>query len=221
MATRSMFRRSRWQSPQCSFCCDRLLPEADRKTHLRIYLFFTDGQSLCALPVSLRSPGRSPFDILRRQLRKMSMRRIILAMRLAPALFVPICFAILAASAPARPPQATGAAAISAAPAAHSNDAKRNLEVGDYFRIQEVQGAQISPEGKWVAYTVETHDSKSDKSKTRIWMVPAAGGDAVPLTAESASSSHPRWSPDGKYLAFLSARDEEESGDTDSGAKSQ
>jgi dipeptidyl aminopeptidase/acylaminoacyl peptidase len=142
-------------------------------------------------------------------------------MRLAPALFIPICFSIFAASALARPPQATGAAAISAAPAYHSNAAKRNLEVEDYFRIQEVQGAQISPEGKWVAYTIETHDSKSDKSKTRIWMVPAAGGDAVPLTAESASSSHPRWSPDGKYLAFLSARAEEEADDADSGAKSQ
>src|SRR5271168_1060283 len=134
------------------------------------------------------------------------MRRIILAMRLTPALWIPICFAIFAASAPARPPQATGAAAISGAPAAHSDAAKRNLEVEDYFRIQEVQGAQISPEGKWVAYTVETHDSKSDKNKSRIWMVPAPGGNAIPLTAESASSSHPRWSPDGKYLAFLSAR---------------
>ncbi len=39
-------------------------------------------------------------------------------------------------------------------------------------------------------------------------MVPFAGGDAIPLTAEGVSSSHPRWSPDGKYLAFLSARHE-------------
>ena len=39
-------------------------------------------------------------------------------------------------------------------------------------------------------------------------MVPFAGGDAIPLTAEGASSSHPEWSPDGKYLAFLSARHE-------------
>ena len=94
---------------------------------------------------------------------------------------------------------------------------KRNLDVDDYFRIKEVEGAQISPEGKWVAYTVETHDLKADKNKRRIWMVPAAGGEAIPLTAESASSSHPRWSPDGKYLAFLSARGEEASEDEGAG----
>jgi len=39
-------------------------------------------------------------------------------------------------------------------------------------------------------------------------MVPFAGGDAIALTAEGVSSGHPRWSPDGKYLAFLSARHE-------------
>src|SRR2546423_739429 len=39
-------------------------------------------------------------------------------------------------------------------------------------------------------------------------MFPAAGGESIPLTAEGVSSSHPRWSPDGKYLSFLSARNE-------------
>ncbi len=39
-------------------------------------------------------------------------------------------------------------------------------------------------------------------------MVPAAGGEAIPLTAEGDSSEHPRWSPDGKFLAFLSERNE-------------
>jgi dipeptidyl aminopeptidase/acylaminoacyl peptidase len=47
---------------------------------------------------------------------------------------------------------------------------------------------------------------KDDKNKERVWMVPAAGGEAIPLTAEKSSSSHARWSPDGKYIAFLSAR---------------
>lgn len=99
--------------------------------------------------------------------------------------------------------------------AVSSSAVKRNLDVGDYFRIKSVTGAQISPEGKWVAYTVETHDLKGDKNKSRIWMVPVAGGEAIPLTAESVSSSHPRWSPNGKYLAFLSARGEgEDEGDS-------
>ena len=85
---------------------------------------------------------------------------------------------------------------------------KRLLTVDDYFRIKNVEDPQISPESKWVAYTIETADLKEDKSKERIWMISTAGGEAIPLTAESASSSHPRWSPDGKYLAFLSERNE-------------
>ncbi|HUJ30883.1 MAG TPA: S9 family peptidase [Candidatus Acidoferrum sp.] len=95
-----------------------------------------------------------------------------------------------------------------AAGAQNSQSQKHNLTVDDYVRIKEVSDPQISPEAKWVAYTVETHDLKEDKNEERIWMVATAGGEAIPLTGENVSSSHPRWSPNGKYLAFLSAREE-------------
>jgi dipeptidyl aminopeptidase/acylaminoacyl peptidase len=81
--------------------------------------------------------------------------------------------------------------------------ALRKLEVDDYFRIKEVADAQISPEGKWVAYTVKTHDPVKDATEQRTWMVATSGGDAIPLTAEGACAFHPRWSPDQKYLAYL------------------
>jgi Tol biopolymer transport system component len=86
--------------------------------------------------------------------------------------------------------------------------ALRPITIDDHFQIREVEGPRLSPDAQWVAYTVRTASLKEDNSEQRIWMVPFAGGEAVPLTAEGVSSGHPRWSPDGKYLAFLSARHE-------------
>src|SRR5712664_3724109 len=85
----------------------------------------------------------------------------------------------------------------------------RPITVDDLFQIREVSDPQLSPDGQSVAYTVKTLLVKEDKSEERIWSEPTNGGEAIPLTAEGVSSSHPRWSPDGKYLAFLSARNEE------------
>jgi dipeptidyl aminopeptidase/acylaminoacyl peptidase len=84
----------------------------------------------------------------------------------------------------------------------------RAITVDDYFQIREVSDPQLSPDGQWVAYTVKTALLKEDKNEERIWRVPIRGGEPVPMSAEGVSSSHPRWSPDGKYLAFLSARNE-------------
>ena len=91
---------------------------------------------------------------------------------------------------------------------AQQTSAPRPFGVDDLFGLQEVSDSQISADGQFVAYVVGCTNLKEDKADSRIWMVPIAGGDAIPLTAEDSSSSHPRWSPDGKFLAFLSERDE-------------
>jgi dipeptidyl aminopeptidase/acylaminoacyl peptidase len=84
--------------------------------------------------------------------------------------------------------------------------APRNITIDDYFQIRDVSQPEMSPDGQWVAYSVRTRMLKEDKNEQRLWMVSTRGGDPIPLTAEGVSSSHPRWSPDGRYLAFLSAR---------------
>jgi dipeptidyl aminopeptidase/acylaminoacyl peptidase len=86
--------------------------------------------------------------------------------------------------------------------------APRAITIDDYFQIRAVHDPQLSPDAKWVAYTVKTALLKDDKNEERIWMVPAVGGVPLALTAESESSTHARWSPDGKFIAFLSARGE-------------
>jgi dipeptidyl aminopeptidase/acylaminoacyl peptidase len=93
-----------------------------------------------------------------------------------------------------------------AARAGQSGGGLRAITLEDQFAIRPVEGPRISPEGKWVAYTVTTTSLVKDEDEQRIWMVPFAGGDAIVLTSEGVSSGHPEWSPDGKYLAFLSAR---------------
>lgn len=82
------------------------------------------------------------------------------------------------------------------------------LTVDHYFRLGEVDDPQPSADGAWIAYTVTSYDLDEDEARSRVWMVPAAGGEAVAVTAVDQSSSHPRWSPDGRYLAFLSSRDD-------------
>ena len=87
---------------------------------------------------------------------------------------------------------------------------KRLLQVDDYYRIGAVSEARVSPEGDWVAYTVTREDPDEDESRSRIWMIPAGGGTAVAMTNEDESSWQPRWSPDGRYLSFLSKREDGE-----------
>ena len=85
---------------------------------------------------------------------------------------------------------------------------QRKLTVEDIYNLREVSDPQISPDGGWVAYTVSMPDSVEDRSDSDIWMVSWDGARNIRLTSSSASEHAPRWSPDGRYLTFLSNRDD-------------
>ena len=84
---------------------------------------------------------------------------------------------------------------------------KRAITIDDYLALKSVGDAQLSPDGKWVAYTVTEYSLKENRGTTRIWLVAAAGGEARPLTSGPGSDRQPRWSPDGRTLAFVSTRE--------------
>lgn len=91
--------------------------------------------------------------------------------------------------------------------ASSTAQSRRPLQPDDIFSLKNVSDPRISPDGAWVAYTVSTLDKKEDNSDTDIYMVAASGGAPVRLTSSKKPENGPRWSPDGRYLAFLSARD--------------
>src|ERR1700720_3892337 len=85
--------------------------------------------------------------------------------------------------------------------------------VDDLLTIKSVGGTQISPDGKWVAYTVGFGDFKQDAFITEIWRAQSGrgpgSGKPFQLTRGEKSSTSPRWSPDGLWLAFLSNRQDD------------
>jgi dipeptidyl aminopeptidase/acylaminoacyl peptidase len=87
---------------------------------------------------------------------------------------------------------------------------KRPITVDDFFGIKRIGSPAVSPDGKWVAFTVSETDLKKDKSETRIWMVSSDGGDPIAMTSQGYSAGSPRWSPDGKYLSFIASKNKEE-----------
>ena len=84
---------------------------------------------------------------------------------------------------------------------------KRAITLDNLAKLKSVGDPQVSPDGKWVAYTIGTVNVEKDTHDTDLWMVSWDGAQSVRLTATADSrESSPRWSPDNRYLAFLASR---------------
>ena len=84
---------------------------------------------------------------------------------------------------------------------------RRPLSLDDLPRFVSVQEPRISPEGQSVAYVVESIDLAANGTRSAIWLAPFDGGVPRQLTAGLKRDTTPRWSPDGRRLAFVSDRD--------------
>lgn len=83
---------------------------------------------------------------------------------------------------------------------------QRPLTLDDMHKFKAVGDPKCSPDGKWVAYTLSTVDLAGDKRDTDVWMVSTDGKSNLRVTSSTESETSPRWSPDGKYLSFVSSR---------------
>jgi dipeptidyl aminopeptidase/acylaminoacyl peptidase len=98
------------------------------------------------------------------------------------------------------------AVVIALAPALVSAET-RTVRPSDLYSLKDVSDPRVAPDGSRVAYVVTSYDEKEDAQNADLYAAPTAGGDAVRLTSHKKSDTTPRWSPDGRFLAFLSDRE--------------
>jgi len=83
---------------------------------------------------------------------------------------------------------------------------KRDINLDDLAKLRRVGAPVVSPDGEWVAYTVSQVDTKDDKTQTHLWLVKWDGSVHLQLTYGKEGASAPKFSPDGRYISFLSER---------------
>ena len=79
--------------------------------------------------------------------------------------------------------------------------------VDELLQLRVPRLAEISPDGRWVAYSVLTPDFKKDAFTPQVWLAETATGRTFQLTRGDDGAGNPKWSPDGRWLSFVSGRD--------------
>ncbi len=84
-----------------------------------------------------------------------------------------------------------------------AQETKRAMTFDDMMACKRLSAPQLSPDGKRVAFTVTTVNEKENSYHSEIYLMNADGSELKQITDNEKSSSSPKWSPDGKQLAFL------------------
>jgi dipeptidyl aminopeptidase/acylaminoacyl peptidase len=90
---------------------------------------------------------------------------------------------------------------------AQSVPPKRPMTFEDMQKMKRLGETAVSPDGKWLVYSVTTVDLDQNKKTSELLIQPIAGGDAKPLTAAKRGDSGVQFSADGKRILFLSSRE--------------
>ncbi len=85
--------------------------------------------------------------------------------------------------------------------------AQHLLTPSDMYKARNIGAPVLSPDGKWVLYTVNVLDSAKDKGNSDLWMTNWESKETIRLTSSPDGESDPQWSPDGKYISFIAARE--------------
>ena len=87
-----------------------------------------------------------------------------------------------------------------------NNSERRPVQANDLYKVRLVSDAQISPDGRRIAFVVTTIEEEENGYRSSIYVAPVDGGEPVRWTLGARLENTPRWSPDGRLLAFVSNR---------------